>query len=143
MRFLVDTHVWLWSVGEPERLRASAIDLISAAENVVVFSAASAWEIAIKASGGKLQLPEPVEDYLLSRLRIMSMAVLPVHLPHAVQVANLPRHHKDPFDRLLVAQCQTEGLPLMTAKASLAAYDVEILWAGRGRPPRTRRRATL
>jgi PIN domain nuclease of toxin-antitoxin system len=143
MRFLIDTHVWLWAVGEPERLRSSAVDLIVAAENSVVFSVASAWEIAIKVSRRRLHLPEAVDDYLLSRLRILSMTVLPVQLPHALRVAHLAHHHADPFDRLLIAQCQSEGLPLMTADAALAAYDVEILWAGRGRPPRRRRRATL
>jgi len=139
MRFLVDTHVWLWAFGEPERLRPSAFDLISAAANSVVFSVVSALEIAIKVSRGKLRLPEPPDDYVLSRLQALGMSALPIYLPHGLRVAHLPLHHNDPFDRLLIAQCQTEGLPLMTADARLAAYDVEIIWAGRGRAPRTRR----
>lgn len=143
MRFLIDTHVWLWAVGEPERLRRSAVDQITSAESSVIFSAVSAWEIAIKFSRGRLKLPIPPEDLLMSQLEIFGMTALPVSLPHALRVAQLPFHHHDPFDRLLVAQCQSEGLPLMTADAALARYDVEILWAGRGRPPRSRRRATL
>jgi PIN domain nuclease of toxin-antitoxin system len=139
MRFLIDTHVWLWAVGEPERLRSSAVELFSAAENSVVFSVVSVWEIAIKVSRRKLHLPEPLDDYVLSRLQMLNMTVLPVHLPHAVHVARLPHHHADPFDRLLVSQCQSEGLPLMTADAMLARYDIDILWAGRERPPRRRR----
>ena len=143
MRFLIDTHVWLWAISEPERLRPSAAELIIAPENAVVLSAASAWEIAIKVSRGRLNLPLPLDDLLMSELQIFSLSVLAVQLPHAVHVAHLPLHHADPFDRLLVAQCQTEGLPLMTADAAFARYDIEILWAGRERPPRLRRRATL
>lgn len=143
MRFLIDTHVWLWAIGEPERLRPSAADLITGAENAVVFSAVSAWEIAIKVSRGRLNLPMPLDDLVMSQMQIFGMSALPVQLPHALRVAQLPPHHADPFDRLLVAQCQSEGLPLMTADAMLARYDIEILWAGRGRAPRTRRRPTL
>lgn len=143
MRFLIDTHVWLWAVSAPERLRPSAADSIRAPENSVIFSAVSAWEIAIKASRGKLRLPEPPDELVMSQLQVFGMTALPVYLPHALRVAQLPLHHNDPFDRLLIAQCQLEGLPLMTADATLAAYDVEILWAGRGRPPRSRHRATL
>jgi PIN domain nuclease of toxin-antitoxin system len=140
MRFLIDTHCWLWSVSAPERLRPAAVDLIESRDNKLVFSAVSALEIAIKVSLGKLQLPEPPGAFVPSRVEALAMASLPIYLSHALHVASLPHHHSDPFDRLLVAQCQIEGLPLMTADAAIAQYDVEIIWAGRGRAPRRARR---
>lgn len=136
MRFLVDTHCWLWSVSAPQRLRAAAAELIEDGENAVVFSAVSALEIAIKASLGKLQLPEPPTRFVESRLRALGMTSLPIYLSHALRVGDLPQHHRDPFDRMLVAQSQIERLPLMTADAAIAAYEVDIIWAGRGRAPR-------
>ena len=140
MRFLIDTHCWLWAVSAPERLRAAARKTIESRENTVLFSAVSALEIAIKVSIGKLRLPEPPGEYVRSRVDTLSMTSLPVYQTHALHVAELPPHHRDPFDRLLIAQSQVENLPLMTADAALAAYDLELIWAGRGRPPRRSRR---
>lgn len=136
MRFVIDTHCWLWAVSAPEALRPTAAELIADRDNTIVFSAVSALEIAIKAAIGKLTLPEPPEEYVKTRVDALAMTPLPIYLPHALRVARLPPHHGDPFDRLLVAQCQIEGLPLMTADAAIAAYDVDVIWAGRGRPPR-------
>jgi PIN domain nuclease of toxin-antitoxin system len=143
MRFLLDTHSWLWAVSAPERLRNSGAEMIEDAENVVIFSAVSALEIAIKVSLGKLKLPIPASDFVSSRVDDLGMTVLPIYVTHALRVASLPQYHKDPFDRLLVAQCQIERLPLMTADAAIAAYDTEIIWIGEGRSPkRSRRRGT-
>lgn len=140
MRFLLDTHTWLWAVSAPERLRNSGAELIEDAENTVIFSAVTALEIAIKVSLGKLTLPVPASEFVTSRIDALAMTVLPVYVSHALRVASLPRHHGDPFDRLLVAQCQIERLPLMTADDALAAYDIEIIWIGKGRAPRRSRR---
>lgn len=136
MRFLIDTHCWLWAIRNPERLSLSAAQLIESKENIVVLSAVSVLEIAIKASLEKLELSEPVAEFVSSQMAALSMTSLPVYLSHALRVASLPHHHRDPFDRLLIAQSQIEGLPLMTADAAIAAYDVEVIWAGRGRRPR-------
>ena len=138
MRFLIDTHCWLWAVRNPERLLPSAARLIEDDENTVVLSSASALEIAIKASLGKLELSEPAAEFVSSQMAVLSMTSLPVYLTHALRVGLLPHHHRDPFDRLLVAQSQIERLPLMTADPKIAAYDVELIWAGRGRRPRKR-----
>lgn len=138
MRFLIDTHCWLWAVRNPERLLPSAAKLIESNENTVVLSAVSALEIAIKASLGKLELSEPAAEFVSSQMAVLSMTSLPVYLTHALRVGLLPHHHRDPFDRLLVAQSQIERLPLMTADPEIAAYDVELIWAGRGRRPRKR-----
>jgi PIN domain nuclease of toxin-antitoxin system len=140
MRFLLDTHCWLWAVSAPERLRNSGGDLIADADNTVVFSAVSALEIAIKVSLGKLKLPESASDFVTTRVAALNMTALPVYVSHALRVASLPRHHGDPFDRLLVAQCQIEKLPLMTADDALAAYGIDIIWVGAGRTPRRGRR---
>ena len=135
MRFLLDTHCWIWSVSEPGKFHHEGAELIENADNTVVFSAVSAFEIAVKTSIGKMHLPEPAETYVTSRVEQLGMSVLPIHLSHALRVARLPNHHTDPFDRLLVAQSQVEDLPLMTADAALAAYDIELIWVGKGRAP--------
>jgi len=135
MRFLIDTHCWLWSFLSPERLNDAAAELMQSDESGIVFSAVSAAEIAIKVGIGKLQLPEAAKEYVAAGIEDFEMKALPLYLHHALRVAELPLHHRDPFDRMLVAQAQMEGLPLMTADPKLAAYDVEIIWAGREATP--------
>ena len=134
-RFLIDTHCWLWTFLTPERLNDEAAALIGSDMHAVVFSAVSAWEIAIKVALGKLRLPEPAEEYVGSRTDAQGMKPLPIYIHHALRVARLPLHHRDPFDRLLIAQAQAEGLPLMTGDPRIAEYDVEIIWAGRSEAP--------
>lgn len=129
MRVLLDTHVWLWSLTEPERLTASARELIVDPGNEVLLSAASAWEIAIKYSLGKLPLPEPPAQYVPTRTAAQRIGTLAVTTAHALAVAGLPPHHADPFDRLLVAQAQLEGCALLTADVRLRPYKVELVWA--------------
>jgi PIN domain nuclease of toxin-antitoxin system len=130
MRILIDTHCWISVFGERRRLNKAALAMMASEETTVVFSTVSAAEIGIKAGLGKLTFPEPVQEYVASRVEISGMKTLPLYLHHALRVAELPLHHRDPFDRLLVAQARAEGLPLMTADPELAAYDVDIIWAG-------------
>jgi PIN domain nuclease of toxin-antitoxin system len=125
MRLLLDTHVFIWFVTDSRRLKASARNLLDAADSAYV-SAASIWEIAIKASIGKLEgdavaFAEAIES--------SGFHELPVTADHAVRVARLPRHHGDPFDRLLLAQALAEPLTLVTADATLRAYGefVEVI----------------
>jgi len=113
----------------PERFSEAAMALINDAQNELFLSAASSWEIAIKSTIGKLVLPVPSEDYVPDRMRSSGVVGLPIEHSHALRVASLPLHHRDPFDRLLVAQAQVERLPLLSADKQLARYDVEILWA--------------
>jgi PIN domain nuclease of toxin-antitoxin system len=129
MKLLLDTHVWLWMQVAPERLSPATAALLSDTSNEVLLSAASAWEIAIKYALGRLALPVPPSDYVASRMARSGTAGLPVAHRHALHVANLPPHHRDPFDRLLVAQAQLEGLTLVTADEQLDAYDVSKLRA--------------
>ncbi len=135
MNVLIDTQCWLWWFAEEERLNASAQQLISNGENTVYFSAASSWEIAIKCAIGKLKLPESPDRYVPRRLASQGMVGMSVEHVHALRVASLPDHHRDPFDRLLVAQAQLESLALLTTDPLIAAYKVETIWAGQGSSP--------
>jgi PIN domain nuclease of toxin-antitoxin system len=123
-RLLLDTHVFLWWRGEPARL-SSAVRSSIATADIVFVSAASAWEAAIKVSLGRLELPDTVEAGVLAS----GFEKLLITFSHAEHAAHLPSHHKDPFDRMLVAQAQAEGLTLVTHDRLLEPYGVEILWA--------------
>jgi PIN domain nuclease of toxin-antitoxin system len=131
MRFLLDTSTWLWSVGNVQRLNQDARAVLTNPQHEIYFSAASAWEIAIKASIGKLQLPEPPRILVPRETARQGLRPLPVSYLHALAVSELPLYHGDPFDRLLVAQALSEGLTLITADRDLKRYSVALLWAGR------------
>lgn len=128
MKVLIDTHTFLWWNTEAPQLSARAREIIADGRNEVFLSAASAWEIAIKTAKGKLTLPEDPARYVVSRMGLYRFQALPVQVSHALRVYDLPRHHDDPFDRLLIAQSQIEGLPLITADTEIKKYEVEILW---------------
>ena len=129
MRLLLDTQCWLWMAASPERLSARARALVETTDNELYLSAASAWEIAIKHSLGKLSLPEPPARYVPSRLDATRTLALAIEASHALHIATLPPHHRDPFDRLLVAQAQLEDLPILTADPVLARYEVTTIAA--------------
>jgi PIN domain nuclease of toxin-antitoxin system len=111
----------------PERLREESRRLLASEENDLFLSAASAWEIAIKFSIGRLRLPGDPADLVPAWLAESRTSPLPIGHRHALRVATLPPHHRDPFDRLLVSQAQLEKLPIMTTDRQLASYDVELL----------------
>ncbi len=127
MRYLLDTHVWLWLATRPERIRPDLLDELSREQTGLVFSAVSSWEIAIKWAAGRLELPEPPAKYVPRTMRQSKAAGLAVEHAHALQVATMPRHHRDPFDRLLIAQSQIESIPIVTGDAAFDAYEVEIV----------------
>ena len=129
MKLLLDTQVWLWMQASPARINEDVAALIADSANDILLSAASAWEIAIKYSLGRLALPVPPPDYVQSRMARSGTRGIPVEHRHALHVATLPHHHRDPFDRLLVAQSQLEGATLITADRKLEAYDVDKLFA--------------
>jgi PIN domain nuclease of toxin-antitoxin system len=116
MRLLLDTHCFLWLNGQPEKLGAVFLSLISL------------WEIQIKHQLGKLDLKVPWQQMLNVQQAQNDMQILPVSLPYILQLGQLPMHHGDPFDRMLVAQAQFEGMALVTADAAMRPYDVEVIW---------------
>jgi len=127
IRLLLDTHALLWFVANDTALAASARSLIENADEVLV-SVASAWEIAIKVNLGKLSLDAPsAESFFEEQMRANSFAYLPIAPAHAFRAAALPLHHRDPFDRLLIAQAFAEGLSLVT-RENFAAYGIATLW---------------
>ena len=115
--------------GEPGTDRLAARELLEDPDNALVLSAASSWEIAIKYRLGKLSLPEPPARFVLPRLTRDGIEPLPVHHRHVCAVADLPDHHRDPFDRLLVAVAQAEDLPLVTADPQFLEYDITVIQA--------------
>jgi PIN domain nuclease of toxin-antitoxin system len=125
--YLLDTHCWLWWHIEPERLSERVTKIIEDGDTTIYFSVVSAWEIVIKYHWGKLRLPSSPYDYIPKRLEASFMDVLPVQLEHALRVEKLPRHHNDPFDRLLIAQALTERLTIISLDRQLQAYDLEIM----------------
>jgi PIN domain nuclease of toxin-antitoxin system len=129
LKLLLDTQSFLWWFAEPERLNPTAIEQIVAEDNELFFSVASVGEIAIKVGIGKLPLPEPIDTYINSRMRLLGAKYLDIVFPHACKVATLPLLHRDPFDRILVAQAQIENMTLVTADEVLTQYGVDVLWS--------------
>ncbi len=128
MKALLDTHTFLWWNLDDPRLSEVARSFIVDGRNELFLSAASAWEIAIKYARGRLVLPESPERYVGSRMAYHGIHPLPVQLSHALGVAALLPFHSDPFDRLLVVQCQMENIPIITADAAIATYGVAVIW---------------
>ncbi|MHB1488576.1 MAG: type II toxin-antitoxin system VapC family toxin [Acidimicrobiales bacterium] len=126
MRLLLDTHVFLWLLAEPERL-GDHIGSLQDPGNQLFFSAASSWEIAIKAQIGRLDLPDDPKRYVPDRMRAIGAEPLAVQHTHALAVGELPHLHRDPFDRLLVAQARDLRLCIVTADAQIARYEVQTL----------------
>lgn len=129
MNLLLDTHVLLWAMAGDERMRPAARRAIEDTANTVYVSAASAWEIAIKAGLGRVRIPPNVAKWLPGELERSQFLPLPVTIPHALGVERLPRHHDDPFDRVLIAQAKAEGLTLVTHDRKLRRYGVRLLEA--------------
>jgi len=129
VKILIDTQCWLWMNASPERFRASSLALIEREETEILLSAASAWEIAVKQSLKKIRLPMSPSDYVESRLRQTRSTPLPITHAHALWAGELPPRHRDPFDRLLVAQSQLERVPILTADRSFQLYDVDVIEA--------------
>ena len=128
MKAILDTHTFLWWNTDDPRHSRVVRELISEGGNELYLSAASAWEIAIKSARGKLALPDTPERYVAERLTLYRFQALPIQLSHALRVYALPDLHRDPFDRLLVAQAQLESIPILTADENIGRYEVMTIW---------------
>jgi len=128
MNILLDTHTFLWWVAEDAQLSLRAKEIIANPDNKIYFSVVSAWEIIIKVGIGKLSLSEPPETYIPSRIIANQFEILAVQMPHILKINSLPNFHKDPFDRLLIAQSLVEDLSLLTVDNAIAQYPVKTIW---------------
>jgi PIN domain nuclease of toxin-antitoxin system len=130
VRLLLDTHVLLWATATPERLTQTLRHALAAPGNTVFVSAVSVWEIAIKRALGRIVFPLEELDTILARAGFED---LPIAAVHAIAAGGLPRHHADPFDRMLIAQARVEDLTLVSEDGAFGAYDVRLFDAGPGR----------
>ena len=128
MNYLLDTHAFLWWINGDRKLSAKAYQLIASRENIIYFSAASAWEIAIKEKLGKIQIDGPLDSFIMEQLQKNDIISLTVQVKHALHTSDLPPLHRDPFDRLLIAQSLSEGIPIITADKKIKEYQVETYW---------------
>jgi PIN domain nuclease of toxin-antitoxin system len=128
MRLLVDTHAFLWYVLDEPQLTSTARAAIDDPAADVYISPASFWEIAIKISTGKYQLVAPYQDFWERSLIEHDVDILPIEVRHTTMLLTMPYHHRDPFDRLIVAQAMAEQMPLVSADADVDAYGVRRIW---------------
>jgi len=126
VKVLLDTHVFLWAITDAEKLSPATRRLIDSSERF--WSVASLWEAVIKVQAGKLPLPLPAGAYLVSKLTANGVTILPIKLEHALRVETLASHHRDPFDRMLVAQSLEEDIPLVTADPIFEKYPIRRIW---------------
>jgi PIN domain nuclease of toxin-antitoxin system len=128
MNILLDTHAFLWFVDADRRLSRRAVEIMSDPKNELFLSTASAWEIVIKSGTGALKLAIEPERFIAEQLSINAITPLPIALEHVLAVARLPQHHRDPFDRVIIAQAKTEELPIITSDRQIREYSIETIW---------------
>jgi PIN domain nuclease of toxin-antitoxin system len=128
MRYLLDTHAFIWFITNDDRLGSRAYEEISNIKNDVVLSIASLWEMAIKVSLGKLELGKPFHALIPRELVVNEIGLLSIVPKHLAALADLPFHHRDPFDRLIIAQAMIEGIPIVSHDGDFPQYPVQIVW---------------
>lgn len=128
MRLLLDTHAFLWWIAADGRLSPRASELIADGSNQVLVSAASAWELVLKSGLGRVEVPMPVDRFFTAQLEANAFLPLPIHMRHALGLERLPDVHRDPFDRILVAQAVAEDLTLVSRDRVLREYPVRLEW---------------
>jgi PIN domain nuclease of toxin-antitoxin system len=131
MKYLLDTMVWLWSVGPTDRIGEKGLEILSAVDEEIYLSAASMWEIAIKTRNGKIDLPDLPGRYVPKRTSEQGIRSLPITQTHALKIYDLARHHGDPFDRMIIAQAQIEELTVLTSDREFEKYPIDIVWCGK------------
>lgn len=128
MKLLFDTHAFLWWDSEPELLPPPILDLCRDPNNQLLLSVVSAWEIQVKTQLGKLQLKRPLTVLIRDQRKVNHVRVLPVWLKHVILLQDMPLHHRDPFDRLLIAQSRVEGATLLSRDALFHEYGIDVVW---------------
>ncbi|BAY33463.1 hypothetical protein NIES2107_53590 [Nostoc carneum NIES-2107] len=128
MKLLLDSHVLIWWASSSEKLSERVYSLINDTNNTLVFSIASVWEIQIKLQLGKLNLNSTLPTLIDNQQRVNNLQLLPIELIHIYALTNLPNHHRDPFDRLLIAQATVEQVPIMSIDSIFDNYPIQRLW---------------
>jgi PIN domain nuclease of toxin-antitoxin system len=128
VKALLDTHAFLWWISDDRRLSDRAREFIGDGRNELFFSAASGWEISIKAGLGRLEVPGDLQRFIADQLSRNAIKVLPIYLSHTLHTRVLPDHHRDPFDRILASQAILEEMPLLSADPKISHYPVEVVW---------------
>ena len=128
MNLLLDTHTFIWWADVPEKLSANALTALEDENNRLILSVVSVWEMQIKSQLMKLKLSLPLKDLIESQQQANELEILPVRIEHVLALDSLPLHHKDPFDRLLVAQSMVEQTAIVSIDSKLSAYSVSLLW---------------
>lgn len=127
MRLLLDTHVFIWWADQQENLSATVLSALKDEANEIILSVASVWEMQVKVQLGKLKLGKPLRELVASQVATNDLKILTIELPHVLVLDTLPFHHKDPFDRLLIAQSIQEDVTLVSADPQFAAYPAKLL----------------
>jgi len=128
MRYLLDTHVFLWLNNQPAKLSSRVREMLTSGEHEFLLSTATPWEIQIKRQLGKLHLDQPLSTILASHLDDGGLGLLPIELTHIEKLGTLESHHKDPFDRMLIAQALAETISIITVDQAFESYPVEVVW---------------
>ena len=128
MKFLLDTHTFLWWITDDTQLSEHSKEIIGDSDNQVFLSAASGWEIAIKSRIGRLKLPRRIGGFISEQMSENAISNLSITMSHALQVSELPDHHRDPFDRLLISQSQIENMPILSVDPLIRKYNVQVVW---------------
>lgn len=128
MRILIDTHVFIWWTSDSQKLSFTVYNLLTSPKTQVIFSVVSIWEMQIKLSLGKLQLKTALPELVEDEVKQNKIELLPLDLSHIYALSNLPNHHRDPFDRLLIAQAKSEELVIISIDEKFDGYDIERLW---------------
>jgi len=129
MKYILDTHVFFWWVnGEDESISEVVHEIIKEPSNELYLSIASVWEMMIKCQIGKLELPEPYEEFITNQLKINGISLLPVNIEHACGLQRLPLHHRDPFDRMILSQAACEEYTILSKDCILPKYEVRVIW---------------
>jgi PIN domain nuclease of toxin-antitoxin system len=128
MKLLLDTHVFIWWANEPERLSPKVLSLCEDAENTLLLSVASVWEMQIKTQLGKLKFALPLSNLIRSQQQINNIQILPIELEHVLELQRLPAYHNDPFDRLLMVQAKAEDALLVSKDSAFKKYKTKLIW---------------
>ncbi|MBF2014773.1 MAG: type II toxin-antitoxin system VapC family toxin [Rivularia sp. T60_A2020_040] len=128
MNILLDTHIFIWSTANPERLSQTVTNLLTDINNIWILSIASVWEMQIKLQLGKLNLNSSLPNLIDNQQRVNNLQILPIDLTHIYALNNLPSHHKHPFDRILIAQAMVEQIPIVSIDEVFDNYPIKRLW---------------